>query len=81
MQATLTNYRWISEIFHARGPVARRHRDQEASGDAQSLTHATVDDEEYLQPQKKEQHLTPCEKKRIHKAKLSYKKEWETNYP
>ena len=25
--------------------------------------------------------LTPCEKKRIYKAKLSYKKEWEKKYP
>ena len=29
------------------------HRDQEASGDAQSLTQTTVDDEEHQQPQKK----------------------------
>ena len=29
------------------------HRDQEASGDTQSLTHTTVDDEEHQQPQKK----------------------------
>ena len=50
------------------------HRYQAASGDAQSLTHTTVDDEEHQQPQKKKQHLTPCEKKRIYKAKLSYKK-------
>ena len=50
------------------------HRYQAASGDAQSLTHTTVDDEEHQQPQKKKQHLTPCEKKRIYKEKLSYKK-------
>ena len=62
MQATLANYRWISEIiFHARGPTSCEatdsHRDQEASGDAQSLTQTTVDDEENQQPQKKKQHL------------------------
>ena len=76
MQATLANYRWISEIiFYARGPAGRRldsHRDQEASGDAQSLTHTAVYDEEHQQPQKKKQHLAPCEEKRIYKAKLSY---------
>ena len=58
----------------------RRLTHTEASGDAQSLTHTTVDDEEHQQPQKKKQHLTPCEKKRSYKAKLSYKKEWEKKY-
>ena len=56
------------------------HRYQAASGDAQSLTLTTVDDEEHQQPQKKKQHLTPCEKKSIYKAKLSYKQEWEKKY-
>ena len=56
------------------------HRDQAASGDAQSLTQTTVEDEEHQQPQKKKQHLTPCEKKSIYKAKLSYKQEWEKKY-
>ena len=58
------------------------HRDQEASGDAQSLTHTTVDDENTSNlKKKKKQHLTPCEKKSIYKAKLSYQKKWEKKYP
>ena len=54
--------------------------DEEASGDAHqslTLTHTTKSaaDEEHQQPQKKKLHFTPSEKKRIYKAKLSYKQE------
>ena len=76
MQATLANYRWISEIiFHARGPAVRR------------LTHTEIKKlQEMLRVlptqllmmkntsnlKRKKPHLTPCEKKSIYKAKLSY---------
>ena len=66
----------ISEFFSRKRTSSEEtdsHRDQEASGDAQNLTHTTVD-EEHQKPQKKKPHLTPYEKKRIYKAKLSYKR-------
>ena len=42
-----------------------------------SITHTS--DEEHEEPHQKRQYLTPSEIKKIYKAKLSYKKEWEKN--
>ena len=83
MQATLDNYRWISEIFSYKRTSSEEpdsHRDQGASGNAQCLTHTTVEDEKHKQLQKRKQHLISYEKKRIYKAKLSYKRKWEKKY-
>ena len=68
----------IRDYFSRKRPSSEE-TDSEAFWDTQSLTHTTVD-EEHQQPQKKKQHFTPCEKKRIYKEKLSYKKEWEKKY-
>ena len=57
------------------------HSDRAASGDAQCLTHTTADDEEHQQPQKKKQHLSPREKKRIYKAKAFLQKNGKRNMP
>ena len=68
------------------------HTDQEA-GDADSpqstdacststsSTQATEEQQLDHQPPRKKQHLTASEKKKIYKARLSYKREWEKKYP
>ena len=63
-------------------PESHTDQDKEASGDAPlSLTHTTVANEEHQEPPKKKQHLTPSEKKRSYKAKLSYKGQWDKKHP
>ena len=60
---------------------ADSHRYQAASGDAQSLTHTTVDDEEHQQPKKKKSSILLHVKRRESTRQNFPTKEWEKKYP
>ena len=71
-----------SEDISSEPEVPFTESDQEALGDGQSCHSQPPPVDEQLEqpPQKKRQSLSVSEKK-IYKAKLSYKKEWEKKYP
>ena len=85
MQATLANYRWIAGDYFSRQRTSSEetdsHRYQAASGDAQSLTQTTVDDEEHQQPQKRSSILLHVKRRESTRQSFPTKKEWEKKYP